>query len=259
MVSRRSIFPVATDGANTAGALEAGIVAGIVHDLGNLIQVASSAVSLIARNPELASNESEQMLARARASLDHAGALVRRNLRLISNRGIGEVPESSVRACLANVAMLVEAMGESGLILELEVGPDLPGVRCDPIGLQNAVLNLVFNARDAMSGRGRVFVAARAAADEAGVSRVEIGVTDHGVGMTRSTIARAFAPFFTTKTEGLGGVGLPMVERFVEHSGGEIAIDSEPGVGTTVFLRLPTSAASVPPATPNVPLEETRS
>jgi signal transduction histidine kinase len=84
---------------------------------------------------------------------------------------------------------------------------------------------------------------------------VEIRVTDEGVGMTRSTIARAFAPFFTTKSEGLGGVGLPMVDRFVRGAGGEILIDSEPGVGTTIALRLP---ALAPTIRLNAPSEESR-
>jgi signal transduction histidine kinase len=60
--------------------------------------------------------------------------------------------------------------------------------------------------------------------------------------MSPATIARAFDPFFTTKAEGPGGIGLPMVEHFVRDAGGEIAVDSEPGVGTTITLRLPAAS-----------------
>jgi signal transduction histidine kinase len=235
--------------------LSAIAAAGIVHDLGNLIQVASSAVTLIAREPDMPASQAGAMLNRAKTCLDHAAALVRRNLSAIRDRGIAERRSSDAAACLENVATLVEAIGEPGLVLELAIEPALPGVRCDPIGLQNAVLNLVFNARDAMSGRGRVAIAARALPQGLTGAIVEIRVTDEGVGMTRSTIARAFAPFFTTKSEGLGGVGLPMVDRFIRDAGGEILIDSEPGVGTTIALRLP---ALAPTIRLNTPSEESR-
>jgi signal transduction histidine kinase len=214
-------------------------IAGVVHDIGNLIQIASSAVSLIVREPDMPIGQAGPMLARAKASLDHAAALVRRNLSMIRQRDTAEVASSNVAACLQDVATLIEAIGEPGLTLELAVDPGLPRVRCDPMAFLNAVLNLVFNARDAMSGQGRVTIAARALRQGHLGEGVEIHIADEGVGMTRSTIARAFAPFFTTKNEGLGGVGLPMVERFVRSAGGEILVDSEPGVGTVVTLRLP--------------------
>ena len=222
----------------TASELSAIGVAGAMHDLGNLIQVASSAIALIARHPEMPPAQSSRMLAQARTCLDHAGIMARRNLGLIRDRGLPDAPVCSAAGCLGDVAALIEAMGEPGLLVEVEVEPDLPGIACDPMGLQNAVLNLVFNARDAMFGRGRVAISAQTHSKDPG-GAVEIHVTDHGIGMSRATISRAFAPFFTTKSDGLGGVGLPMVDRFVRNAGGEIVIESEPGVGTTVILRLP--------------------
>lgn len=227
--------------------LPAVAVAGVVHDLGNLIQIAASAVTLIAREPDMPAGRAGPMLARAKTSLDHAAALVRRNLSVIRERGLGETAVCDAAACLADLATLVEAIGEPGLILELAIEPALPSVRCDPMGLQNAVLNLIFNARDAMAGHGRVTIAARALRQGPASESIEIRVADQGVGMTRGTIARAFAPFFTTKSEGLGGVGLPMVERFVRNAGGEILVDSEPGVGTVVTLRLPALASMARP------------
>jgi len=219
-------------------------VAGAMHDLGNLIQVASSAIALIARQPDMPTARSSRMLAQARTCLDRAGTLTRRHLGLIRGHGQPVATDCSVAACLDDVATLVEAMGEPGLVLDLEVEPDLPPVACDPIGLQNAVLNLVFNARDAMLGRGRVAVSARTRSARF-EGTVEIRVADHGVGMSPATIGRALAPFFTTKSDGMGGVGLPMVERFVRSAGGDLEIESEPRIGTTVTLRLP--AASLDP------------
>jgi signal transduction histidine kinase len=219
--------------------------AGVVHDLGNLIQIAASAVNIVARSGNMQPTETGAILGRAKTSLEQAGALVRQTLRLLRGPALA-VGDSSVTACLADVAALVGAINQSGLSLEVDVEPDLPAVRCDPLALRNAVLNLVFNARDAMAGEGTLVIAGRFNANGGGVRQVEIVVTDQGVGMTAATIERAFDPFFTTKADGLGGVGLPMVERFVRESGGEILIQSELGKGTSVTIRLP-AATHIPP------------
>jgi len=71
---------------------------------------------------------------------------------------------------------------------------------------------------------------------------VEVRVADNGIGMSPATLARAFDPFFTTKVDGLGGVGLPMVARFARDALGEVSIESEPGTGTIVTLRVPAVA-----------------
>jgi signal transduction histidine kinase len=157
----------------------------------------------------------------------------------VLNRGNASLagPNCNVAACLANVTALVDQIDDSRFSLELDVEPDLPEVRCNQLGLQSAILNLVFNARDAMAGAGAVLIEAEAIG--AGVYMVELRVIDGGVGMTGDTIDQAFDPFFTTKSDGLGGLGLPMVEQFIRDSGGEISVDSEPGAGTTVYLRLP--------------------
>jgi signal transduction histidine kinase len=210
--------------------------AGAIHDLGNLIQIASSAINIVARMPDMSATHSAPMLDRAKTSLEQAGALVRQTMGFMRDRTIASV-SSNVSMCLADVANLIGSISESGLAVDVHVEPGLPDVRCDPIGLRRAVLNLVFNARDAMAGHGLISIQARTSLR----GGVEIRVADTGVGMSPATIARVFDPFFTTKSDGLGGIGLPMVERFVRDAGGEIAIVSEPGAGTTVTLRLPQS------------------
>lgn len=233
------ILPPIEDWSRPGGA-PAIAVAGVVHDLGNLIQIATSAINIIARTPEMPAIHAGPMLDRARTCLEHAGALVRQNLGCI--RDTGET-RSDLVACLADVAALVEALDHPGLVLTLEVEPGLPVAQCDPIELRRAVLNLVFNARDAMAGAGRIAIRARRVG-HAGVAMIRLEVADQGIGMSPATIARAFDPFFTTKQDGLGGIGLPMVEQFVRAARGDIAIASEPGIGTVVTLRLP---AAVPP------------
>jgi signal transduction histidine kinase len=209
--------------------------AGAVHDLGNLIQIASSAVNIVVRSQGMPLEHSGPLLARATASLDQAGALVRHTIAAFRYRGAAAA-DTDIEECVALVAALLEARGDEGLTLAAELEPDLPIVRCDPLDLQNAVLNLVFNARDAMAGAGVVRVQARATPAHA-----EISVSDSGIGMSLVTVARAFDPFFTTKGDGLGGIGLPMVQHFVREAGGTVSIESELGMGTTVTMRLPTN------------------
>lgn len=212
--------------------------AGAVHDLGNLIQVATSAVTIAARMPDMPRERLEAILARAKVSLEQAGALVRQTIGLVRDRAV-VAEETSIAACLSDVRALIETMDQPELVLMIRAEPDLPQVRCDPLGLRSAILNLVFNARDAMAGSGVIMMSARTIAHVQARDAIEIRVSDTGVGMSAATIARAFDPFFTTKSDGLGGVGLPMVEQFVRDAGGNIAIASKPGAGTTVTLQLP--------------------
>ncbi|WP_244620157.1 ATP-binding protein [Mesorhizobium sp. NFR06] len=112
------------------------------------------------------------------------------------------------------------------------------------MSLQNTVLNLVFNARDAMPDGGLISIGA-AAAVQSHAALIEFRVEDSGIGMTQETVARAFEPFFTTKGKGLGGVGLPMVKHFAEAHGGHVEIESTLGSGTIVILRLPAAPSGI--------------
>lgn len=212
--------------------------AGVLHDLGNLIQIASSAINIIGRNQQMPAIHAGPMIDRAKLCLEHAGALVRQNIEHLRNRTI-TAENRSIATCLADVATMIEALGEPDFGLEIQIEPNLPEAQCDMVGMCRAVLNLVLNARDAMGGRGVVRIDARTIWHEATAVGVELCIADEGVGMSAAMIARACDPFFTTKTEGRGGIGLPMVQRFVWDAGGEIAIESQPGIGTTVTLRLP--------------------
>jgi signal transduction histidine kinase len=114
--------------------------------------------------------------------------------------------------------------------------PDLPRVPAEPRRIQQAVQNVVLNAAEAMPGGGRITITATA---EAG--RVSIGVHDTGLGMTDEAIQQALRPFHSTKPSGTG-LGLPLVVRILAAHGGELAIDSTPGEGTTVWLGIPLGA-----------------
>jgi len=212
--------------------------AGVVHDLGNLIQVASSALNHLARDPSvLAAPALGLVIAGAKTALDRAGGLVRQTISL-ARESHTEIEHANVGVCLAEIESLIRSAWDANIRLEIGICSDLPLVRCDRIGLQNAVLNLLLNARDAMPNGGLISVDALVSESSA-ASQVDIRVADNGIGMTSETMVRAFAPFFTTKGEGLGGVGLPMVKRFAEESGGSIDAQSTLGAGTTMTLRLP--------------------
>ncbi len=144
--------------------------------------------------------------------------------------------------------LLDRTLGEQ-VKVETVLAAGLWQVKADPAQLENAILNLAVNARDAMPGGGRLTIEtlnafvddayAQEYAIEAG-QYVLIAVADTGAGMPPDVIAKAFDPFFTTKGAGKGtGLGLSQVYGFVRQSGGHVKIYSEPGVGTSVKIYLP--------------------
>jgi CheY-like chemotaxis protein len=145
--------------------------------------------------------------------------------------------------------MFRRALGD-GIEIETIVSGGLWNTLVDPFQVENALLNLAINARDAMSGHGRLTIeAGNAALDDAYATRnadvipgqyVMVAVTDTGSGMSPEVRERVFEPFFTTKPEGQGtGLGLSMVYGFVKQSGGHVKVYSEPGHGTTIRIYLP--------------------
>jgi signal transduction histidine kinase len=235
------ILPPLQEPAGTNAADIAIAAAGVLHDLGNLIQIATSALNILARTPKMPAAHRGPILHRARTCLDHAGTIVRQNIGRARDHPVAPA-RSDVAACLADVAAMVAA-GEPRLAVALTIEPELPSVLCDPTGLRRAVLNLVLKARDAMDGTGIVTIEALLLAPDT----ITLRVGDQGIGMSPAAVARAFDPFFTTKNDALGGIGLPMVERFVRGAGGSVAIESQPDTGTTVTLRLPTLSAETKP------------
>jgi CheY-like chemotaxis protein len=160
--------------------------------------------------------------------------------------------------------MLRRTTGEQ-IDLETRIASGLWNTLVDPHQLENSLLNLVINARDAMAGAGRLTIeAANATFHEAAARKlgaapgdyVRLAVSDCGSGMSEEVMQHALEPFFTTKPEGHGtGLGLSMVYGFVTQSGGHLVIDSAVGAGTTVSLYLPRSLAAPDAAAPPAPRE----
>jgi signal transduction histidine kinase len=208
-------------------------LAGLVHDLGNYIQIATSAVHIMSRHADVVGSEGlGTIVSHAAASLERAGALIRRN-------ADDDAADSvAIEDCLTQMGPLLHYALGPDIRIKLLVGI-VPKVQCSSLGLQNALLNLALNARDAMPGGGTLTVSAMTA-DGPEAAEVEIAMRDTGIGMAREVLERALEPYFTTKAGPAGhGMGLPGVRSFVEQFGGRVLIDSAPYTGTTVTLRLP--------------------
>ncbi|WP_200646782.1 ATP-binding protein, partial [Methylobacterium ajmalii] len=155
---------------------------------------------------------------------------------------------TDVNRLVAGMEELIRRTVGPGIALEVAARGDWPAL-VDPSQLENALLNLCINARDAMPEGGRITVETGNAAMDARAARrhdlpegeyLALSVTDTGTGMTPEVIARVFEPFFTTKPIGEGtGLGLSMIYGFAQQSGGQVRIASAPGEGTTVSLYLP--------------------
>ena len=158
------------------------------------------------------------------------------------------------RELIASMSDLLDRTLGERIRVEVDLAPDTWPIYVDPHQLENAIVNLAVNARDAMDGAGRLKIVTRnvkVSANEVGDIRggeyVRISVTDTCCGMPPEVKDRAFEPFFTTKPVGKGtGLGLSQIFGFAHQSGGEVGIESTVGKGTTVSLYLPRSAVEAP-------------
>jgi len=214
--------------------------AGIVHDLGNIIQILSGSIELLDRHPVIKTSASlRPPMRRAVNSVARASALIAQILSF-ARGGATEHESVDLKQCLTDLKPLLRWISNNRMRLEIRVDADVPAVACNRAGLENAILNLALNARDAMPGRGTLSITAAARRNGHIVTEVAIRVSDTGQGMSSQIMARVLEPFFTTKPPQAGsGLGLPMVRRFAEEAGGDVILESSPGQGTTVTLLLP--------------------
>jgi CheY-like chemotaxis protein len=195
-----------------------------------------------------------------RRAAESAAALTQKLL-TFSRRQMLQAEAVDFRAMLGNLLPLVRgAIGED-VTLATQLDPALWPVLVDPVQIEQSLLNLAINARDAMPHGGTLQIAARNAPRPHGERRpdadvragdyVQITVTDTGIGMDEATRARMFEPFFTTKAPGKGtGLGLSTVYGFVQQCGGYIGVLSTPGKGTSIELLLPRANTTPRPHTP---------
>jgi len=156
----------------------------------------------------------------------------------------------AVADLLAEIALEVETTMGPDIMLEIVVPSAIPGVSCSRDRLRDAVIQLLANARDALPTGGTISIEAALNNHRSDAKAVELRVVDSGIGMERETLRRAVEPFFTTKTTGLGGLGLTIVGHFADDIGGRFHLHSELGIGTRATLLLPLSSGSAVQAAP---------
>ncbi|OZI59556.1 PAS domain-containing hybrid sensor histidine kinase/response regulator [Bordetella genomosp. 11] len=226
------------------------LTGGIAHDFNNLLTGIIGALQLMQKRADRGMVVDITRYAdMAMESAKRAAALTHRLLAFSRRQPLAPKPTPPNALIRALTELFERTLGER-IALEVDLQDDLWDVLCDPHQLENAILNLVINARDAMPDGGTLTITARnvdldnVAVDSAVIltagEYVCICVTDTGVGMPADVAAKAFEPFFSTKPQGEGtGLGLSMVYGFVRQSGGYTDLDSRPGEGTSIRLYLP--------------------
>ena len=233
------------------------LTGGIAHDFNNLLAIVLGNLELLLEIPATAGDVRD--LAQEAMSASERGAELVRRLLAFARKQQLEPRAFNLNERLPEIVQLLgRTLGEA-VQIQTRGSPDLWDALADPTQVDDAVVNLAINARDAMPEGGALTIeTANVYLDEDYAQNhldvtcgeyVLLAVTDTGTGMTPDVAARALEPFFTTKPAGQGtGLGLSQVYGFVKQSGGHVSIYSEPGHGTTVKLYLPRSApaASAP-------------
>jgi signal transduction histidine kinase len=222
---------------------------GIAHDFNNLIMIAKGSLGLLRKRlgPEIIQPRAEQYLVSADEALDRAAALTRRILAFSRRQ-----PLSAQAVHLGNIiadmnALIKHSVGE-GVKIETDLASRWQTL-CDVSQMENVILNLAINARDAMPDGGVLTIETRdvslasappSVAEFVPGDYVALSVRDTGVGMSEEVLQRAFDPFFTTKPLGKGtGLGLSMTFGYVRQSNGYLAISSVPHQGTAITIYMP--------------------
>jgi len=234
------------------------LTGGVAHDFNNLLVVILGSLELAERSLDAADfPRARRRVETARKGAERAVILTQRLLAFARRQNLD--PQAvDANKVVAGISEIIRHSIGSGVELETVLAGGLWNAVVDPNQLENALLNLAINARDAMPDGGKITIATANAhldaADAAANAEVTPGqyvlvaVSDGGTGMTPDEAARAFEPFFTTKDFGKGsGLGLSQVFGFIKQSNGHVKIYSEPGAGTTVKLYLPRFVAEHPP------------
>jgi PAS domain S-box-containing protein len=240
------------------------LAGGIAHDLNNVLTTVIGNLDMFQRRARIEEAPTRELLAAAMRGAESGASLVAKLL-AFALRQIFQPAVMDLNKLVVDLSSLLRsALGEAAQ-LKVVLATDLWRTSVDPNLVENALLNLVINSRDAMPGGGVVTIeTGNVSLDDrrarthhmAPGQYVRLVVTDTGHGMDDATRARAFDPFFTTKPPGRGsGLGLSQVYGLVKQSGGHITLESESGRGTTIKLYLPRvvadeTAEPTPPRSP---------
>jgi PAS domain S-box-containing protein len=226
------------------------LTGGVAHDFNNLLQVVGGNLQLLAKDM-FGNDKAQRRIANALTGVERGAKLASQLLAFGRRQALDPRVLNVGRLVRGMDDMLRRTLGE-GVEIETVVSGGLWNTLIDPAQLENALLNLAINARDAMEGFGKLTIEVGNAYLDDAYSRqhrdvepgqyVALSVTDTGSGMSPELMEKVFEPFFTTKPEGKGtGLGLSMVYGFVRQTGGHVKIYSEVGEGTTIRIYLPRS------------------
>lgn len=229
------------------------LTGGIAHDFNNMLAGIISSLELLQLRAQQQRYSEIPKFASAAISSANKAAVLTSRLLSFSRQQTFEPKLIRPDRLVTDIEELIERTVGPAISLKTALSPDVGSIMSDPYQLENALLNLVINARDAMRQGGSLLIeAANAQMDQASAGALELSagayvrltVKDSGIGMSSDTRDRACDPFFTTKPIGEGtGLGLSMVYGFAKQSGGSVDIQSQPDVGTTVSIYLPRSYA----------------
>ncbi|MFO0651219.1 MAG: ATP-binding protein [Polyangiales bacterium] len=232
------------------------LAGGVAHDFNNLLTVILNCSEFVLEAMQAGEPPLADDLHEIRAAGNRARDLTRQLLAFARRQVIAPIVLDLNALIAESERLLTRVLGEH-VSLATDLDPRPCVIRCDPSQLQQVILNLLVNARDAMPHGGRIEVETRILPDDARArAQVSLRVRDHGVGMTGEVRDHLFEPFFTTKPKGAGtGLGLATVYGIVHQSGGTISVESEPGRGSTFEILLPhcpepPTSTAPPPAEP---------
>ncbi len=229
------------------------LAAGVAHDFNNLLTVIQGYTDELLARP--ADSATREMAEPVRAAAARAAQLTRQLL-VFSRKESVRLQPLELTALFDGLRPLLRRLIAADIEIEWDVPPQLAAVTADPANIEQVIVNLVVNARDAMPKGGRVTISARETTLAAGSAAlppggqpgryIELRVADTGTGISPDVLPRIFEPFFTTKESGKGtGLGLSTVYSIVRQQGGWIQVQSQLGVGTTFVILQPVTADHV--------------
>jgi PAS domain S-box-containing protein len=230
------------------------LTGGIAHDFNNLLTVIMGGLEL-ARTPDADPQEKEQILEEAYAAASRGASLTQRLLAFSRKQALRPRALRTVAVLEGMRELLTRTLGEN-ITIKIDARGKVGECKADQAQLENAVLNLALNARDAMPGGGTLRIRSEqvtiasdplSAPDTLAGEYIRISVTDNGTGIPTDHLEKIFDPFFTTKGAGKGsGLGLSMVYGFTRQSGGFVTVESQEGEGTSIRMHLPLAEEAPP-------------